>query len=432
MRKSLMNKTTLKILSLLIAVLTWLMVLNIQDPVRQYTFRDIPVTIVNDSYLTSEFQIPLLVEGKDTVNVRIQAATSVLKDLDKADIKAEADMTQIISMNTDPYMVPVRVTCEGVAEEDITVSPANIPIETDKLTSEEMTISTSTGQTVPDSGYEVGKMTVNPEKVTVSGPAELINKIDRVVATVDVSGMNQSGSVQAGLHIYDKNGDELSDKQMSYLELREISDQTVSVNVDLWKVRQDIAIEAEYSGTPAYGYEVSGVSTVPDSISLAGTEEALERLAENGNTLTISGSYIDVSEKSADFEQTVDITDMLPDNVKLVRDTTSSVVVTVKILPYNSKEYDIPATSIDKTSKPEDMTVVISDESVTVRVKGNKEALDGLKEDDIKLKIDTKSYTEEGEYQVPVSVTLPSGCELVDKVTVKVKLVQSAEKQPGQ
>ena len=123
---------------------------------------------------------------------------------------------------------------------------------------------------------------------------------------------------------------------------------------------------------------------------------------------------------------------MLPDNVKLVRDTTSSVVVTVKILPYNSKEYDIPATSIDKTSKPEDMTVVISDESVTVRVKGNKEALDGLKEDDIKLKIDTKSYTEEGEYQVPVSVTLPSGCELVDKVTVKVKLVQSAEKQPGQ
>ena len=67
MRKSLMNKTTLKILSLLIAVLTWLMVLNIQDPVRQYTFRDIPVTIVNDSYLTSEFQIPLLVEGKDTV-----------------------------------------------------------------------------------------------------------------------------------------------------------------------------------------------------------------------------------------------------------------------------------------------------------------------------------------------------------------------------
>ena len=55
------------------------------------------------------------------------------------------------------------------------------------------------------------------------------------------------------LRVYDKNGDELSDKQMSYLELREISDQMVSVNVDLWKVRQDIAIEAEYSGTLLMG-----------------------------------------------------------------------------------------------------------------------------------------------------------------------------------
>ena len=204
MKKNLMNKFTLKILSLAVAILIWLLVINIEDPVRTETYWDVPVTIVNESYLTSEFEIPLLVDGSDTVTVRIRANNTVLRNIDRDSITAEADMTQIISMDTNPYMVPVRVVCPGVSEENITVTPANIPIDTDSLTSKAMTISVTDGRTTPDSGYEVGKFTVNPEKVTISGPEDLINKLDRVVADVDVTGMNQSGNISALLHIYDK------------------------------------------------------------------------------------------------------------------------------------------------------------------------------------------------------------------------------------
>ena len=432
MKKNLMNKFTLKILSLAVAILIWLLVINIEDPVRTETYWDVPVTIVNESYLTSEFEIPLLVDGSDTVTVRIRANNTVLRNIDRDSITAEADMTQIISMDTNPYMVPVRVVCPGVSEENITVTPANIPIDTDSLTSKAMTISVTDGRTTPDSGYEVGKFTVNPEKVTISGPEDLINKLDRVVADVDVTGMNQSGNISALLHIYDKNGDELTETEMSYLDLQEIDSNTVNVYVDLWRVQPDIAIQAEYTGSPEDGYQVSSVSTVPNTISLAGTEEALEKLASNGNVITIPASEIDISGQNSDFEETVDITDLLPEDTMLARDISSSVIVSVTILPYDSKEYLIPAPDIDRSKQPDNMTVVISDENVTVRIRGTGKNLDDLKESDIRLSIDTSGYTAEGEYNVPVDVTLPEGYELVDDVTVKVTLTPSPERQSEQ
>lgn len=429
MKKNLMNKFTLKILSLAVAILIWLLVVNIENPVRSETYWNVPVTIVNESYLTSDLQIPLLVDGDDTVTVRIRATSDVLRSINKDSIVAEADMTQIVSMDTTPYMVPVRVVCPGVLEEDITVTPANIPIETDELTSQAMTISPSVGGTIPEAGYEVGKLTVNPEKVTISGPEDLTSKLDRVVADIDVSGMNQSGNVSSTLHVYDKNGDELSDTQMSYLNFQDVENNKVEVYVELWKVRPDISIQASCSGTPEKGYQVSSVSTVPNTISIAGTDEALQELAENGNTIAIPASQIDVSGQKEDFEQTIDIEDYLPKNTMLTRDVSSSVIVSVAIIPYNSKEYVIPATSINRNRQPKDMTAVITDDSVTVRIKGSEEALEKLEESDIKLSIDTSKYTTEGEYDVPVEVTLPEGYELVEKVTVRVTLTPSAERQ---
>ena len=65
MKKSLMNKFTLKILSLLIAILIWLLVMNIENPSITQTYTDIPVTFVNESYIESMNNIALMVDGKD-------------------------------------------------------------------------------------------------------------------------------------------------------------------------------------------------------------------------------------------------------------------------------------------------------------------------------------------------------------------------------
>lgn len=427
MKKSLMNKSTLKILSLLIAILIWVVVKNVQDPMLVKVITRIPVTIVNESYLASNLEVPLLIEGQDTVNVKVKGRESVVKELTREDFTAIADMTQIISMETTPRMVPVKVSCEGLLDSDISVTPGNIQVDIEEQTSVEKIIAVNTGDTIPDKNYEVGVLKANPEKVTISGPESIVNKIDRVVALVDVSDRKETKiELDSELKIYDKNQDELSEKQLSYLDLKEIKNNKIKVTAEFWKAQNKISVKADISGSPKYGYQVSEIKLVPDTISIAGTDEALQKLAEAGNILEIPGSMIDVSGKSADFEVNIDLTELLPENTKLARDLNSSVIATVKILPYNSQDFEVSATQIQTENIPEDMDLVFGQEKITVRLKGKDEDLKNLKPETVQMKIDLKDY-KEGEYTVPVTVTLPGGYELVDEIAVKVKLVAKAE-----
>lgn len=427
MKKSLMNKFTLKILSLAIAVLIWLIVRNVQDPVIVQTFYDIPVTLVNESYLSNNMKIPLLIDGDDTVKVRIKAEESVIKELKKEDIVAQADMTQIY-MDATPKMVPVEVTCKGIADDNITVTPRNIQVDIENQTSVEKTIAVNTGDTTPDKDYEVGSLQPNPEKVTISGPESIINKIDKVVAKIDVTGMKESNvELDSELKIYDKNQDELSEKQLSYLNLAGVQDNKIKIQAQFWKVQKNVKIGSEYSGSPQYGYEVDSVSVVPETLSLAGTDEALQKLAVEGNTLTIPASYIDVSGKDSDFDVKVDISELLPENMKLARDINSTVIATVKILPYNSRDYEVSPTQIKVENKPENMNYKFEPDKIVARIKAKEEDLDNLKTDDIQMKIDLKD-AKAGENTLPVTVTLPEGYELVEDITVKVALIEASEK----
>lgn len=64
-----------------------------------------------------------------------------------------------------------------------------------------------------------------------------------------------------------------------------------------------VQISADYVGTPAEGYQVGAVRTVPDTISVAGSAEGLESLADNNNVITIPEDSIDISGESEDVEK---------------------------------------------------------------------------------------------------------------------------------
>ncbi len=49
-------------------------------------------------------------------------------------------------------------------------------------------------------------MTTNPKEVTLRGSETLIDSIEKVVAKIDISGMSDSGVVDAELICYDSNG----------------------------------------------------------------------------------------------------------------------------------------------------------------------------------------------------------------------------------
>lgn len=422
-KRKITDNIPLKIMSVAVAVVLWLIVVNIDNPIgtNYYTIND--VELINKEYVESSDTIGKMCmpeQNQDSIKIAITASKKIRDKIKVTDISAVADLQQAVSLDTNPVMVPITVTCSvpGVSSNDIKVTPQNLSVNLDEKETQEFVVNVSRGDTKPGKDYEVGSLTANPEKVRITGPKTLVNKIDKVNATIELDGNTQDFTQDVNLTIIDKNQEALSDSEMNSLRIE--NNAKVVVTARLWKIRQGVGISASYVGTPADGYEVGSVKTVPDTISVAGSIEGLESLAENNNVITIPADSIDISGESKDVEKKISLNNLLPDNVKLTSDSSEDVWVTVNILPVGSKEFDIPTKNIEVKNKPDDLQVTFETAQIELRIKSDTKNMDDLDaKKDIKLSIDLDGK-KEGNYEVPVKVVLPDGYETVEDVTTEV------------
>lgn len=422
-KRKITDNIPLKIMSVAVAVVVWLIVVNIDNPVgtNYYTLNN--VELINKEYVESSDTIGKMCmpeQSQDSIRVAITTTKKIRDRIKVTDISAVADLQQAVSLDTNPVMVPITVTCSipGVSANDIKVTPQNLSVNLDEKETQEFVVNVSRGDTKPGKDYEVGSLTANPEKVRITGPKTLINKIDKVNAAIDLDGNTQDFSQDVNLTIIDKNQEPLSDSEMNSLRIE--NNAKVVVTARLWKIRQGVGISAGYVGTPADEYQVGSVKTVPDTISVAGSTEGLESLAQNDNVITIPADSIDISGESKDVEKKINLSNLLPDNVKLTSDSSEDVWVTVSILPVGSREFDIPTKSIEVKNKPDDLQVTFETAQIAVRIKSDENDMDDLNaQKDIKASIDLNGK-EEGNYEVPVKIVLPDGYETVEDVTTEV------------
>ena len=422
-KRKITDNLSLKIMSVAIAIVVWLIVVNIDNPVgtNYYTITD--VELINKEYVESSDTIGKMCmpeENQDSVRVAITASKKIRDRIRLSDITAVADLQQAVSLDTDPVMVPITVTCSasGVLPSDIKVTPQNLTVNLDEKETQEFVVNVSKGDTKPGKDYEVGSLTASPEKIRITGPKTLVNKIDKVNATIALDGNTEDYTQEVNLTIYDKNQETLSESEMNSLRIE--NNAKVIVTAKLWKIRTGVKISAGYVGTPASGYQVGSVKTVPDTISVAGNTEGLESLSENDNMITIPADRIDISDESKDVERKISLKNLLPDNVKLTSDSSEDVWVTVSILPVGSREFNLPTKNIEVKNKPDNLQVTFETAQIALRIKSESEDLADLNiDEDVKAEIDLKDK-EAGNYKVPVKLSLPDGYEMVEDVYTEV------------
>lgn len=428
-KRKLTDNLSLKIMSVAIAIVVWLIVVNIDNPVgtNYYTITD--VELINKEYVESSDTIGKMCmpeENQDSVKVAITASKKVRDRIRLSDITAVADLQQAVSLDTDPVMVPITVTClaSGVLPSDIKVTPQNLTVNLDEKETQEFVVNVSKGDTKPGKDYEVGSLTASPEKIRITGPKTLVNKIDKVNATIALDGNTEDYTQEVNLTIYDKNQEALSESEMNSLRIE--NNAKVVVTAKLWKIRTGVKIAAGYVGTPAGGYQVGSVKTVPDTISVAGNTEGLESLSENDNMITIPADRIDISGESKDVERKISLKNLLPDNVKLTSDSSEDVWVTVSILPVGSQEFNLPTKNIEVKNKPDNLQVTFETAQIALRIKSESEDLEDLNiNEDVKAEIDLKDK-EAGNYKVPVKLSLPDGYEMVEDLYTEVVILPAS------
>ena len=211
--------------------------------------------------------------------------------------------------------------------------------------------------------------------------------------------------------IIDKNQDEMPESQMEFLNFDSGSPQ-VDVDIELWRRVSGIKLSALYSGTPADGYQIKNIYTTPEEITVAGSEEALAKLADEGNTIEIPEDYTSVAGQRSG--------------------SSASVTVHVTVMPNESREFELDVDQIETSNLQSTYTVLYDQTQLAIRIKASDKNLAKLDTSQINASIDLNGMGV-GDYEVPVKITLPDGYELVDsvKTTIHIKEKAVANKTTG-
>ncbi len=419
----------LKLIALVIGFLIWLFVTNSNDPIRTSLIANVPITIINENAVADIGKV-VQPEGSGTVTLRITERKSVLQKLARsgADFYVEADLENMTNLNTVP--LTVSSSFSAITWDEIEMSPAVLKVTLEDKVEQAFPVTvTSTGNAA--TGYTIGSTDVEEGKtLLLAGPSSLINIIDRVSAPINVTGISSDVTVRSNLKIFDKNGSELTDSQMALLEIKTadgsvLSDRNVLIYVEMWEVRSDLRLKVTTSGTPASGYSVSGIKTIPETISLAGTKEALDKI---GRTLE-AVDPVSVQDADQEIETELDLSTTIDnyEDIRLISDADETVTVVVSFEKRGDISLEIPLSQIQAENTPQDMKLVFTPaDKITLSMHGDGTETEIPTAENITAMIDLSECREEGTYEIPVQVTLPDGYELSDEISLKVSATSIA------
>ncbi len=423
----------LKLLSLLVAFMIWLLVANVSDPTTVALFRNIKIQTVNEDSVAELDKVFDVVEDGvygENVVVRVRERSSVIKQLRVTDFKVTADMEAVNEMGA----IPLRLECSNpqISLDEMEVIPSVMKVKMEQKKQSEFMISVTTTGT-PENGFEVGtKEVVQGKTVQIAGPESLLRRIGQVEAEVSVSRLRTDQRITSVLKVRDKNGDTLTESQMQRLQIKDsdgvlLSNNEVMVDITLWKVMEDIPVQIKTSGKPASGYRIAKISTVPVTVNLVGTDEALARL----NGKIVVQEPVSVEGASENVTKEIDLSETLSgiEGLRLISDTDPTISVTVQIEKSGDQILSVPLSNLEVLNRPDSDKIKLAispADEVQISIH-SEEGGKTLTLSDIRARVDLAECSKEGVYEIPVEIELPEGYTLAEEVKLVVTATKQAE-----
>lgn len=402
-----------KLLSLAIAVALWFMVINTENPLetRSYTAS---VQIQNEESL---FERGYVVVNENEINstrvtVRLRGQRLALDTLSQSNTKVQAivDLSNVIySYNGEPVSVPVNIVIPSVVNnsfEILSKSVQSVTVDIQPYINKDFTVKPVVNYSDESSGELINAVT-SPSTITAYGAKSVINSIAEVRASVTPEVLENDMVMTAVPTAYDAEGNVVNNVTFSSSEL------SVKISMDDMK---SVRIAVDTTGRPAEDYQVTGLYLSPETIDVAGSEEALSGIS------VIRLPDIDIAGMDSNIIKTFDIGDYLPEGVRIVGGT-DTVTATVTLERNEEKNIVIPADSItDNGTTPEGLTAHIESEDIEITISGPTGKLELV--DGVNAYVDLSGY-EAGTYEnVPVIIELPDDVLLTSE-TAGVTVVLS-------
>ena len=213
MKNRILDHFGLKVLSLIIAIVIWVIVANVDDYTTTKQISGIEIEFINGDAITEKNKVYEVPEGT-AIDIIVKGRRSIVEKLTNEDFKAVADLSKMSITNA----VAVNVSAvSSRVDKELTISYTNnaVNIAVEEKLQKQLPITVRTSSEVAD-GYAIRNKTASPNLITVEGAESVVNTIEEVVVDVDVNGASESLSAYAAPVFLDKNGNEIDSSKFDY------------------------------------------------------------------------------------------------------------------------------------------------------------------------------------------------------------------------
>ncbi len=418
MKEKITHNLGLKILSVVIAFLVWLIVVNVSNPDVAGTV-NVPLEVLNGDVLTGA-GLSYKIEGsRSSVTVAYTAKTQDLNSITKADFRAYIDLADYYpATGTVPVYVEVLNNKESRLI-SVTSRPSVLRVETEEIQKKDFDLAAhEVGTAAP--GYELDSITMSPSMVTVEAPESVIGRISSVGIEVDIEGLSAETSGVAVPIFYDANNNEMNLGDQVEINVSEIAYTLTFVE------KKTVRLDFQVSGTPAEGYRYTGLEASADSMQIMGPHEAIAQV----DVITIPGQVLSLDGASGDQIYTVDVEEYLPDKQTMSIPWDSQVTITLKVQQTERRTLEVSTDRIIREGSLDDYHYTYDQDTIAVVLEGLSEELEGLDAADLIMEMDVSQMGIGSYAGVLTFGGLEDGVEAVSYSDFHV-LVSSRELGPG-
>lgn len=389
-----------KLLSIALAFLLWLVVVNVEDPLKTKTFYDIPVEKLNIEIIEKNKKAIEYLDG-ETVTVKVKGKRSVVDRMTSSDIVAYADLERKSITGAIDIVIEVADTLTVIEKE-----PTMMMVELENIITVQKEVQPYM-EGEPGEGYIYLDPVVTPNNIEVEGPESKVALIKSVLVPVKIAGVTRDVTLYGSPQIIDESNEVIKDLKMSASQ--------VQIQVPIEKVKL-VNIKENINRSVADGYELIGITLSQDTLRVRGKAAIIDVT----DTLTISG--LDISNITEDTTLSVNVIGLLTSGLNVYEDETS-IDVLIDVEPIVEKTIVIEHKDINLKYLADDLTFGYDDEksySITFRgIESKLEEIDLIK---IAPSLTLKDLGV-GKHSIELGLYTPVGVELItEKPIVTIEL----------
>jgi len=366
-----------------LAMIVWVSAVVASDPNEESVLaRPVPVEIVGQ-----DPGLQIMNEIASEVALTLNAPRSVWTELNR-DPQAVRAWIDLSNLEPGEHEVPVQIQISPRLVRLVRQDPESITVRMENIITEVFPIKVQVRGT-PPTGYQAQAPSVEPLEATVVGPESLVNRVQEVRISLDISGLSDTVN-----RVMTPTAVDADSRVVNGITINP-GTVTVTQPITLLGGYRYVIVRAVSTGQVANGYRLTNIFVTPIGVVVFSADP------QQVNDLPgyVETEPLDLTGADNDFETLISLA--LPSGISVVGD--SKVLVQVSIAAIEtSLAVSFPVEIIGLTPG---LTAAVSPMTVDVILSGPVPILDDLEPGDVRVVIDLTGY-EIGVYQLTPSVEI--------------------------